>query len=89
MEFNLGYDPSYTGPGDAFDMTGTISPDTITHGSNGPNSFTASWDVPDGDYWAAARVTDFNWRRRCLHVVDRAGSLLSIGLDAHLGPRQL
>ena len=58
MEFNLGYDPSYSGPGDAFDMTGTIDPDTTTHASSGPNSFTAYFDVPDGDHWAAARVTD-------------------------------
>ena len=58
MEFNLGYDPSYSGPGTAFDMTGTISPDTTIHASSGPNNFTASFDVPDGNYWAAARVTD-------------------------------
>jgi hypothetical protein len=58
IEFNLGYDPSYAGPGDPFDMTGYISSNTAIHGASGPHSFAAGWDVPVGDYWAAARATD-------------------------------
>jgi hypothetical protein len=60
VEFNLGYDPNYNGPGDPFDMTGYISTDMTIHGSGGQYSFLASFDVPDGDYWAAARATDNN-----------------------------